>query len=1165
MMLPIVRMARRAASALTLLLVVFALLPAAYAQETTASIEGTVRDKTGAAIASATVTVSGDKLIGIKTISTDKSGYYRFDNLPPGTYNVLATAAGFAELKREGLVLQTGRIPTVDLNLSVGSEQTVVEVSAETPVIDVTSSRQQTTVSKDEIDYAPRGRSYQSVIAFAPGARNEPLQGGFQIDGGATAENSYLVNGMETGSMVTGKSAANVPFEFVQEVQVKTGGIEAENGGALGGVVNVIGKRGGNTWHGNVWMYYEGDPMDSSYATTPLSQYDNVASHQGVTLRSDPLGTYCPAGTTSKNCNGVAPRSDYAAQFYTPQKDHFRYIQPGFDAGGYLKKDRLWLWISSAPLVQTQRRIVNFTNPNCAAVGCPGIRQFNYSEQTYFTAARVDLKVTEKIRLYGGWQYAFDRTTGSNLVAGSNFPTADSIYGQYNSATANPVDSYQGAIGSVSPNVIYTAGADITLTSNLVSTTRFGNFFQNYADRGLPQGDRYLWVGNALASQTPLDVTSTQTLGTANPNAVRSSGNYNISTNLGYQYNANSRTTFNEDLAYFKKGFFGTHNLKGGYQFGHFYENVNQIFTNDLVRLTYGNTYAPGTSLGAANCATIVAQNTTNYGTPGGNSSGCQGNWGYVNIRDGNEITGKASSNNHAFYIQDSWQVLKGFTANVGVRFEHEKLPSYNKFPSGIDFGWGSKIAPRIGGAWDVFQNGKLKLNASYAAFYDVMKLNLAIGSFGGNYWHDCVYALDTPDFSKVKPVKDATGHYCPTGGAAVQANFAGGSTPSGLRFIENQDFRIPSNDPSQGAAVDPNIKPYKEHEAVAGVAYQISRDWAVESRFTRRRLDRVIEDVGYIGPDGEAFIIANPGFGTDAGGATTNCPTCKLQPKAARNYDAVEFRLTRTATRHWFGQFAYTYSRLRGNYSGLTSTDIADGGGARANPNNNRSFDEPQFQFDAYGKPSDGLLATDRPNSFKGIAYYRFSTWKRNEPSIGLFQQASSGTPISTFADVNGSAGSYPVYVEGRGKWIDITRDVPTGNWVFGKTYTRRTPWYTQSDLSLTDSYRVSDAHEAWRLGFEAQFTNLLNQKAATVYQSRANASGGSSANYILPAGSTAGNPNYGILENGYDWKTIANNGNGLASSKVNRGPLVLSNQYGLPSGWQAGRSIRLKVNFTF
>jgi hypothetical protein len=98
--------------------------------------------------------------------------------------------------------------------------------------------------------------------------------------------------------------------------------------------------------------------------------------------------------------------------------------------------------------------------------------------------------------------------------------------------------------------------------------------------------------------------------------------------------------------------------------------------------------------------------------------------------------------------------------------------------------------------------------------------------------------------------------------------------------------------------------------------------------------------------------------------------------------------------------------------------------------------------------------------------------------------------------------------------------------------------------------------------LGFEANFTNLLNEKAATVYASRINASTGSGGNYILPAGSTAGNPNYGILENGYDWKTIANNGNGTSTS---RPPLTLSNQYGQPNAWQAGRAIRLKFKFVF
>ena len=1138
-------------TAICLFLLTFTLLPIALAQEVTGGIEGVVKDSTGATVDKAVVLLTGAKQIGFKSIVTDASGYYHFTNIDPGVYEISVKAPGFSELKQQGVQIQVGRLPSVNLTLSVGSEHAIVEVTAETPQIDITQSRTQTTITQDQIDYAPRGRSFESVLAFAPGARNEPLQGGFQVDGAATAENSYLIEGQETGSLVTGKQTTSAPFEFIQEVQLKTSGIDAENGGAMGGVVNAIQKKGGNAWHGSVFTYYQADPLDAAgAATNSYGALTNSLANPSNTLRYDPNSSY-----------STAARSDNTAQFYSPIKDHYRQVQPGFEVGGYLIKDRLWLFGASAPQFNTKRRTTNFTNANCLLAGnCLGLRNFNFSEQIYFSLVRLDYKVTDKIRVFAAYQYNYDRQSGTA------FPNADSVNHLSNSSAGTPVDSFNGGIGNIAPNNLFTTGADIIITSNMVATTRFGHAYQNYADRGLPNGDRYTLTANTpTQAQSPTNPTQSLT-GTLlekaySPISGQASGYANIAANLGYGYNINTRTTFNQDVAYFKKGFFGTHNFKFGYQLNHLYENVNQTFTNDLVRLTYGvgNTYGPGTTLGQSNCAAIAASNKINYGQAGGSSSKCQGLWGYVNVRDGNEITGTASSNNHSFYAQDSWQVARGFTANVGLRIEKEYLPSYNQFPSGISFGFGDKISPRLGGAWDVFQNGKMKLFGSYGVFYDLMHLNLAIGSFGGNYWHDCVYALDVADYSNIHPIKDKTGHYCPVGGAAVGANFAGGSTPAGLRFIENQDFRIPSNDPSQGAAVDPNIKPYREHQAVGGIDYQINRTLAFESRYTRVRLDHAIEDVGYIGPNGEAFIIANPGFGTDAGGATPTCPTCKLQPKAARNYDAVEFRVTKAMNSHWFGQVAYTYSRLRGNYSGLTSTDVADGGGARAAPNNNRAFDEPQFQFDANGNPSNGLLATDRPNSFKAVAYYRYTVFKRHDVSASIFQQASSGSPLSSYADVNGAAGSYPVYVVGRGNWIDVTKDA-TGTWIYGKTYLRRTPWFIQSDASLTEAYAVSPAHETWRLGFEANFTNLFNQKAATVLNTHINSSQGSTGNYILPPGSTAGNPNYGILENGYDWKSIAN-----STSALTNGPLVLNNQYGLPNQWQPGRQIRLKFKFVF
>lgn len=978
------------------------------------------------------------------------------------------------------------------------------------------------------------------MIGFAPGARNEPLQGGFQVDGAATAENSYLIEGQETGSLVTGKQTTKAPFEFIQEVQVKTSGIDAEYGGAMGGVINAVQKKGSNAWHGQAWMYYEADPMDASPATT--LRYDTTSSFNAST------------------------RTDQLIQFYTPKKDHFRTVQPGVEVGGFILKDRLWFDGSLAPQYNTRRRNVNFTSPTCLAAGnCLGNRIFNFSEQVYFAYGRLDLKVTNKIRLYGSIQDAYDRNTGTA------FPNADSTNGLINSSVGSPVDSFNGAIGNVAPNVLYSVGADFTLTSNMVATSRLGKAYQNYGDRGLPNGDRYLLLVNTPASVKGLDGTP---LSTAYPVISGQAAGYNnIAANLGYGYNVNTRTTFNQDFAYFKKGFIGAHNFKVGYQLNHLYENVNQTFTNDLVRISYGQSYAPGTTLGSTNCSAIIAANNVKYpSTPP--STSCQGDFGYVVIRDGVEITGTASSNNHSLYVQDAWQPGKGLTLNLGIRIEKEYLPSYNSYPSGISFGFGDKIAPRLGMAYDVFQNGKLKAFGSYGVFYDLMHLNLAIGSFGGNYWHDCVYALDTGDYSNIHPQKNATGHYCPTGGAAIQANFVGGATPSNLRFIENQDFRIPSNDPSQGAAVDPSIKPYREHQAVAGIQSQISRNLSFESRYTRVRLDHAIEDVGYVGPNGEAFIIANPGEGIDLGGATTVCPTCKVQPKPARNYDAAEFRVTRTTTKGLYAQISYTYSKLRGNYSGLTSTDIADGGGARANPNNNRAFDEPYLQFAADGSVANGLLATDRPNSIKGIVYYQYNMFKRNLASISLSQTASSGSPLSAYADVNGAAGSYPTYLVGRGKWVDITTNAG-GVWQIGTPYVRRTPWFIQSDMSLTDNFSISKAHEAWKVGFEANITNALNAKTATEYNSRMNSSV-SSANFILPAGSTSGNPNYGILENGYDWKTLVNSGNGQPKTILDKnnnpvsnpgyqGPLTLNNQYGNPLAFQAGRQIRLKFKFVF
>jgi hypothetical protein len=489
---------------------------------------------------------------------------------------------------------------------------------------------------------------------------------------------------------------------------------------------------------------------------------------------------------------------------------------------------------------------------------------------------------------------------------------------------------------------------------------------------------------------------------------------------------------------------------------------------------------------------------------------------------------------------------------------DKENLPTYQQGTgyNGISFGWGDKIAPRLGASYDVLGKGKVKLFGSVGYFYDIMKYNLPRGSFGGDYWHDCVYALDSPDFTKIIPQRDANGHYCPLGGGAVGAV---GTLP-GMRFIENYDYRVPSNNPNQAGTlgatglIDPNLKPMKQHEMVFGADWAISPSLALEARYSRKRLDRTIEDAGTITQDGEVYYIVNPGFGVNQ--TVPNCNGCPANPKATRNYDGVEFRLNKRVGKV-FGSLAYTYSRLYGNYSGLTATDVSDGGGARNGANADRAFDEPFMSFDAHGKAADGPLPTDRPHTFKAYGYYNLKYWKFNT-LFGFFEQIYSGSPLSSYISVWAA----PVFVEGRGNFVNVTRDPVTGNWIAGGVSAKRTPTFSQSDISVSQDFHVSKTNERMvaRFGFEC--FNCLNQHSPTVFDQNLIRTSGlnpdqcgtTGTNCTATAASVAGFDYGALMTKGYDYIAAANSQG-----------RILNSTYGQATGWQNRRNMRLQVVFTF
>jgi len=1183
---------------------VLALLAAlAFAQETTGGLQGTVRDPTSAVVSNAHVELSGSALAGKKEADTDGAGYYRFANLPPGVYNITITAKGFTTQKREGLAIEVGHLPTVDFKLEVGASSTVVVVNAAAPVIDVTTNTNQTNITSNDIAESPHGYSFQSVIQFAPMARNEPLAGGsagagtagaggmipgssgngqnvgYSVGGGADSENQYLVEGQDTENVSGGISAANVPFQFIQEMQVKSSGIEAEHGGALGGVVNVVMKKGSNAWHGSVFGSWEGSGVDGSWNRN----YAMFPAPPVAGLRYDPL----------------APAGEPDTQTYIPQRDHFSVVQPGFTIGGPVMKDRLWFFLGFAPQYNAIRRTVNFGPALCVSLGgCPnqslGDQDFTRDLQQYYATGRVDFTVTQKIRVFGSWLYQYSRESGTSL------PNPDPIASQssfLNASIFSPLSLFSHGLGFSAPNSNYNVGADITLTPKIVSTTRFGYFFQNYHDFGWPTtGLDLVWQTPGVnASGVPVNDNSglpvpaalAQPAGTI---TAPYDGNYT-------QVNASKHWQFNEDVAFFKGGWWGTHNIKGGYQFNRLWNIINQ----------HGNipqaTLFPGAGIGYPT--------STNYGGTqcGTSTTGLEGEWGVCAgqygflwmlgdfatvLKNTSGSYAPAIDNNHALFIQDAWTIGHGLTLNLGLRVEKETLPR----PAGvgianirtIDFSWSQKVEPRLGAAWGS-RDGKIKIFGSYGVTNDVMKLLLAQTSFGAQGWDTCAYPLG-PDgtaagfsLSDIDITYNSIGRACPTGPVTTGAVFASGVTPTslidaktGVGLIENVNYR-----PEEPIA--PGLNPYRQHEYVAGVDYQIRKNWAFEARYDRRRLDHAIEDASLSAPCCfEYYAIVNPGQGVNANingyanflrslGAgygpgvpafdPTNgfgtCASCPPQPQAVRNYDGLEFRLTKIMSRNWSGSFSYTWSRLYGNYAGLTTTDQSDGGvTGRNSPDTSRSFDEPIYYFAADGKSSNGPLPTDRPNALKGNLYYTLPWWSKSQTTtFGLFQVAYQGTPVSSFADI-GVGNSTPIegtYVFGRGKWANVTAD-PTTDLLtsIGTPYNRRTPWYTQTDLNVAHEIKVNHNNEAQRLRFDATFTNLLNQHAVLAYWQ------GFDSNHF----------DSGLFPNGFNihqgaaFYQAAETGYNVQSSAIGSG-LQVNSLYGQPNLWQISRAVRFGATFTF
>ncbi len=250
-------------------------MPAA-AQRTTGEIIGKIVDESGSVLPGVTVTLRGAGVAGAPSVVTSETGTYRFPVLPPGTYDLEYTLAGFTTLKREGIPIAVGSTVELDVSMKVGTLEESITVSGESPVVNLASSQVSTAYNSDWVRNAPVRRfSYFDLINSAPGVSATSNVGqatAAQSLGNSTNENSYQIDGTDISSTPWPNTDA------VEEVEVLQLGASAEYGNMQGAVFNIVTRMGGNQFHGDANFYLQTDAMTGR--NTPQSVDGGLPYHR---------------------------------------------------------------------------------------------------------------------------------------------------------------------------------------------------------------------------------------------------------------------------------------------------------------------------------------------------------------------------------------------------------------------------------------------------------------------------------------------------------------------------------------------------------------------------------------------------------------------------------------------------------------------------------------------------------------------------------------------------------------------------------------------------------------------------------------------------------------------------------------------------------------------
>src|SRR5258705_2565838 len=917
---------------------------------TTGSIEGTITDPNGAAVRGATVTATSSNLITPKTATSGDDGHYLLSALPPGTYKVTIEASGFALYEKNDVTINLGRTSGIDVQLALATATATVTVTGGVTV-DVTSNTTGSNISTEQFSNFPTQRTVQGLYTIAPTVTRSGLRDmatGRERDpsvgGSSGPENNYILDGVNTSDPAMGGSGANLPFEFVQEVEIKTGAYGAEYGRSTGGIFNVITKSGSNEFHGDLFGY----------------------------------------GTTKGLVRGVKNFS-----FTGSSANGFSEADIGGDLGGPIIKDKLWFFGAFNPQRRSNFYLTQtFHAPVSNKVSIPfyaGKITWAVNSKNTLTAStfgdftKVDgFQATLALANISGFGDDTRAFTGRQETGGHNYAF------RLNSTITNTfIAEFSGGLHFQRANGIPTAVDNSLITDNFV-VLKNGNVLT-------PVSTGVTCPASPCTGTGFIDFLDGRG-GSLDRNFFRGPGFGLYSTQNRDRYEINAHM----------QNIMGKHTVKWGFEWFRNKYDINTLSSGPATTYAFtpGAVNADGTLLrntnGADSNSTNGSRITNNWlvCTVRGTLINCPSAAGVTRasaipeatldalgltvnatanpittaeafgdpfivrnttrVRDF-ELVGKTYTNVESFYVQDDWKFLPNWQASFGARWDYQQAynndgQSYIKFNNFDD-----NFAPRFGLVWDFTGKGKGKIFANYAQFIEApVPLDVNVRAAGGD--------VQTDKNFNVNRLNGPAGSLIVPGVSTGATNLGSDVTP-----------------------IDPGLKPQSIREITFGAEYEVGRDVKLGSRGIYRSMINVIEDSSF--DDGDTYFIFNPGR---IAPGTTELSACEGGPghapqcfgRAQRFYRGIEFTATKRFTNNYQFIASYVFSSLIGNYEGLFRND-----NGQSDPNITSLFDLQSLLNNTYGR-----LPNDRPHQFKFNGSYR-TPWKL---LVSWNFYAQSGVPFN-------------------------------------------------------------------------------------------------------------------------------------------------------------------------